>query len=91
MFLVLKGRLRIETEHASIDLREGEMFIVPTGMRHNPVADDECYILSFERKFTAHTGNVITGKTKSIEQQLGATPSTNVTSRRRRVSNDRQE
>lgn len=72
LFLVLRGRLRIEMEHAAVDLREGDMFIVPKGVRHNPVAEDECHILLFERKSTAHTGDVIiTDKTRSIDEQLG--------------------
>jgi mannose-6-phosphate isomerase-like protein (cupin superfamily) len=70
LFLVLKGRLRIEMEHAVVDLREGEMFIVPKGTRHNPIADEECHVLLFERKSTAHTGDVIMDKTRSIEEQL---------------------
>jgi mannose-6-phosphate isomerase-like protein (cupin superfamily) len=72
LFLVLKGRLRIEMEHASVELGEGEMFIVPKGVRHNPVAEQECHILLFERKSTAHTGDVITEKTRTIEEQLGS-------------------
>jgi mannose-6-phosphate isomerase-like protein (cupin superfamily) len=71
MFLVLRGRLRIEMEHKSVELREGDMFIVPKGVRHNPIAEEECHILLFERKSTAHTGDVITEKTRSIEEQLG--------------------
>lgn len=71
LFLVLRGRLRIDLEREPIDLQEGEMFIVPRGVRHNPVADEECHILLFERKSTAHTGDVITEKTRSIEEQLG--------------------
>lgn len=72
LFLVLRGRLRIEMEHAAVDLREGDMFIVPKGVRHNPVAEEECHILLFERKSTAHTGDVIiTNKTRSIDEQLG--------------------
>jgi mannose-6-phosphate isomerase-like protein (cupin superfamily) len=72
LFLVLKGHLRIEMEHQSVELGEGEMFIVPKGVRHNPVAEEECHILLFERKSTAHTGDVITEKTRTIEEQLGS-------------------
>jgi mannose-6-phosphate isomerase-like protein (cupin superfamily) len=72
LFLVLKGRLRIEMEHESVELGEGEMFIVPKGVRHNPVAEQECHILLFERKSTAHTGDVVTEKTRTIEEQLGS-------------------
>lgn len=72
LFLVLKGRLRIEMEHGTVELREGEMFIVPKGVRHNPIAEEECHILLFERKSTAHTGDVITEKTRTIEEQVGS-------------------
>lgn len=37
MFYVLKGAMRIEMEHETVELKEGEMFIVPKGTRHNPV------------------------------------------------------
>src|SRR5262249_49510451 len=70
LFLVLSGRLRIEMEHHSVELAEGEMFIVPKGVRHNPVAEQECHILLFERKSTAHTGDVVTERTRPIEAQL---------------------
>ncbi len=70
MFLVLKGHLRIETESGSVELREGEMFVVPKGMRHNPVAEQECHLMLIERKSTLHTGNVVTEKTRSLAEQL---------------------
>jgi len=70
LFLVLKGRLRIEMEHDTVELDEGQMFVVPKGLRHNPVAEDECHVLLFERKSTAHTGDVVTEKTRIIEEQL---------------------
>ena len=74
LLLVLRGRLRIEMEHESVELREGEMFVVPKGVRHNPIAEEECHILLFERKSTAHTGGVITERTRTIEEQLGSSP-----------------
>jgi hypothetical protein len=46
------------------------MFVVPKGMRHNPVAEQECCILLIERKSTRHTGDVVTGKTRSVAEQL---------------------
>jgi mannose-6-phosphate isomerase-like protein (cupin superfamily) len=61
-------------EHESVELREGDMFIVPKGVRHNPVAAEECHILLFERKSTAHTGDAVMEKTRSIEEQLGRIP-----------------
>lgn len=70
LFFVLKGRLRIEMEAGTVELNEGEMFVVPKGVRHNPIADQECHILLIERKTTLHTGDVKTEKTRSLAEQL---------------------
>jgi mannose-6-phosphate isomerase-like protein (cupin superfamily) len=72
MFLILKGRLRIEMEARTVELSEGEMFVVPKGVRHNPIADEECHIMLIERKSTLHTGTVVTEKTRSLTDQLRA-------------------
>jgi mannose-6-phosphate isomerase-like protein (cupin superfamily) len=74
LFFVLKGRLRIELEQGSVELREGEMFVVSKGLRHNPVAEHECHLLLIERKSTLHTGDVVTEKTRSIGEQLRPLP-----------------
>jgi mannose-6-phosphate isomerase-like protein (cupin superfamily) len=70
LFLVLKGRLRIEMETQVVELGEGEMYVVPKGVRHNPIAEQECHILLIEKKSTLHTGNVQTEKTRSLAEQL---------------------
>ena len=70
LFFVLKGHLRIEMEAGSVELDEGEMFVVPKGVRHNPYAEHECHLLLIERKSTLHTGDVVTGKTRSLAEQL---------------------
>lgn len=70
LFLVLKGCLRIEMEDRSVELSEGEMFIVPKGVLHNPVAENECHIMLIERKSTLHTGGITTEKTRSLSDQL---------------------
>ena len=70
LFYILKGRMRIEMERETVELNEGEMFIVPKGVRHNPIADEECHVLLVERKSTLHTGGTVTEKTRSIEEQL---------------------
>jgi mannose-6-phosphate isomerase-like protein (cupin superfamily) len=70
LFFVLKGHLRIEMDGRSVDLSEGEMFIVPKGVRHNPIAEKECHLLLIERKSTLHTGNLTTEKTRTIAEQL---------------------
>ena len=70
LFLILKGSLRIEMESGSVELNEGEMFVVPKGVRHNPVAEQECHLMLIERKSTLHTGDVTTEKTRSLAEQL---------------------
>ena len=70
LFLVLKGRLAIELEERTVELGEGEMFVVPKGVRHNPVAEHECHLLLIERKTTRHTGEVVTDQTRSLDEQL---------------------
>jgi mannose-6-phosphate isomerase-like protein (cupin superfamily) len=70
LFLVLKGRFVIEMEAETIVLNEGEMFIVPKGVRHNPIAEEECLIMLIEKKSTLHTGDVKTEKTRSLDEQL---------------------
>jgi mannose-6-phosphate isomerase-like protein (cupin superfamily) len=70
LFFVLKGNLRIEMEDSAVELGEGEMFVVPKGVRHNPVAEQECHLMLIERKSTLHTGDVVTDKTRSLAEQL---------------------
>ncbi len=70
LFLVLKGHLRIELEDRSVELDEGELFVVPKGVRHNPVAEQECHLLLIERKSTLHTGAEVTERTRSVAEQL---------------------
>ena len=70
LFLVLRGRLRIEMEAGDVELGPGELFVVPKGVRHNPVAEQECQLLLIERKSTKHTGDVVTEKTRSLADQL---------------------
>ena len=70
LFLVLSGNLRIEMEDRTVELGQGEMFIVPKGVRHNPVADEECQVMLIERKSTLHTGDVVIEGTRSVEEQL---------------------
>jgi len=58
MFLVVKGRFRIEFRDKTVHLEEGEFIVVPRGVEHKPVADEECWILLFEPASTVNTGNV---------------------------------
>ncbi len=70
LFLILKGRLRLEMETGAVELNEGEMFVMPKGVRHNPVAEQECHVLLIERKSTLHTGDVVTAHTRTVAEQL---------------------
>jgi len=71
MFLVLEGRLRIEYEdRAAVLLSEGEFHIVPKGVKHNPVCEEECLIALIEPATTRHTGDLVIDRTVSIEDQL---------------------
>jgi mannose-6-phosphate isomerase-like protein (cupin superfamily) len=70
LFIILAGHLRIELEAGAVELDEGELFVVPRGVRHNPVAAAECLILLIERKSTLHSGNQVTSRTRTIAQQL---------------------
>jgi mannose-6-phosphate isomerase-like protein (cupin superfamily) len=70
LFLVLHGRLRIDMEAGAVELGQGEMFVVPKGVRHNPTAVEECHVMLIERKTTLHTGDVVNDKTRSIAEQL---------------------
>jgi mannose-6-phosphate isomerase-like protein (cupin superfamily) len=70
LFFILKGVLRIEMESGSVELKEGDIFVVPKGVRHNPVADEECHIMLVERKSTLHTGSEVTERTRPIQDQL---------------------
>lgn len=58
MFLVHKGRLTIEIEDADdVDLGPGEIYIVPRGVRHRPVAEEECEVVLLEPVGTVNTGD----------------------------------
>lgn len=70
MFLVLKGELLLEMETGNVLLHEGEMLVVPKGVRHNPVAESECHVMLVERKSTLHSGDTVTERTRSIADQL---------------------
>jgi mannose-6-phosphate isomerase-like protein (cupin superfamily) len=70
LFYILSGSLRIEMEERTVVLGRGEAFVVPKGVRHNPVAENECHIMLIERKATLHTGSEVTDKTRSLADQL---------------------
>jgi mannose-6-phosphate isomerase-like protein (cupin superfamily) len=58
LFLVLKGRLVVKMRDRDVTLDEGEFFIVPRGVEHMSLADEEAHVLLFEPASTVNTGNV---------------------------------
>jgi mannose-6-phosphate isomerase-like protein (cupin superfamily) len=58
MFLVVNGSLRMRLSEEEVVVGTGEFLIVPRGVEHCPVAEEEVHVLLFEPKSTAHTGNV---------------------------------
>lgn len=70
LFYIVKGRLVIEYEDGNVALEEGDFHVVPKGRLHNPVAQEECWIALIETVTTKHTGDVVTEKTRSIDDQM---------------------
>ena len=57
LFLVLKGSLRVELRDGTVDVGEGELIVVPRGVEHRPVADEEAHVLLLELEGTPNTGD----------------------------------
>lgn len=57
LFMVVKGRFRMEFRDHAVELEQGEFLIVPRGVEHRPVAEEEVHILLFEPAGTVNTGN----------------------------------
>ena len=58
LFLIVKGRLLIKFRDRDVWLNEGEMLIIPHGVEHCPVAEEEVHVILLEPKNTLNTGNV---------------------------------
>jgi mannose-6-phosphate isomerase-like protein (cupin superfamily) len=56
-FYIVKGRLTIQLRDRDVELKEGELFVVPAGVEHCPRADEETHILLIERRGTPNTGD----------------------------------
>ena len=62
-FLVIKGKMIIHLRDRTVELSEGEFFVVPRGIEHKPAAEDEAHILLFEPISTLNTGNIRSERT----------------------------
>ena len=70
LFLVVKGTLRMKFRDREAVVNEGEFIIVPHGVEHLPVADEEVHILLLEPKTTLNTGNVVNERTVSQLERI---------------------
>jgi mannose-6-phosphate isomerase-like protein (cupin superfamily) len=72
MFIEVSSRLRIQLpDDQEVVLTPGQFYVVPSGVQHNLVADEEVHIVLIETVTTAHPGDVIVERTVPVERQLG--------------------
>ena len=60
----------MQYEDRTVALSEGDMHVVPKGVQHNPVAQEECWVMLVEPVETKHTGDVMADRTRSLDEQL---------------------
>ncbi|HRP86876.1 MAG TPA: cupin domain-containing protein [Gammaproteobacteria bacterium] len=65
-FYVLKGRLRIEMRDHAVDLGPGDLYIVPRGVEHRPVAEEEVHLLLIEPTGTPNTGDAASAAVRRV-------------------------
>ncbi len=70
LFLVVKGRLRMEFRDRAVELGEGELIVVPRGVEHRPVAEAEVAVLLFEPASTLNTGDVRNERTVAAPERI---------------------
>ncbi|HWQ61785.1 MAG TPA: cupin domain-containing protein [Negativicutes bacterium] len=70
LFWIVKGRLLIRFRDKDVWLEPGEFIIIPKGVDHLPVADEEVHAVLIEPKGTLNTGNVVTAKTKETLERI---------------------
>jgi mannose-6-phosphate isomerase-like protein (cupin superfamily) len=70
LFFIVKGKIRIEFRDRIVELTENEMLIVPRGVEHKPVAEDEAWVMLFELASTLNTGNITNERTKNILDRI---------------------
>lgn len=74
LFLVVKGRLTIRFRDGDVTLDEGQLLVVPRGVEHLPVAEEEARILLFEPAGTLNTGNVRSARTVDSPVEIPPRP-----------------
>src|SRR5437868_5433193 len=58
LFFIIKGQLKIEFKDKTVELNQGELLIVPKGVEHKPIAEEEVWLMLLEPANTKHTGEV---------------------------------
>ena len=70
MFLVVKGEIVIRLRDGDVRLREGEFVIIPRGVEHKPVAEEEAHVMLFEPRTVLNTGDVIEERTRAVLERI---------------------
>jgi len=65
LFMVVKGKFKMEYRDKVVDINESEIIIVPRGVEHKPVAEEEVWVMLFEPASTLNTGNIVNERTKA--------------------------
>lgn len=70
MFFVVKGRFVMRFRDGDVAMNEGDLIVVPAGEEHQPVADEECWVMFVEDAGTLNTGDKVTARTKTDLPEL---------------------
>jgi mannose-6-phosphate isomerase-like protein (cupin superfamily) len=70
MFLIIQGSLVIQFRDKTVTLHPGEMIIIPRGVEHNPISDEEVLLMLFEPAQTKHTGEVVHELTQTVLEKI---------------------
>lgn len=70
LFFVVKGRFVMRFRDHDVEMEEGDLLVVPAGVEHRPVAEEECWIMLVEDAGTRNTGEAITARTRHVLPEL---------------------
>lgn len=70
LFFIIKGTLKMMFRDKTVEINAGEMIVVPKGVEHKPVAEEEVLMMLFEPKNIKHTGNVVSELTVTSYEKI---------------------
>lgn len=70
LFFVIKGTLLMEFRDKTVEIKEGEMIVVPKGVEHKPIANEEVWVMLFEPNQIKHTGKIVSDLTVNEYQKI---------------------